>query len=74
MIKYLNFPQGDVQIYDPHHIIEEMRNPNRHSTDNHHPNEKLERLANLESWENAKKLIEIEIPCMKNPQDEENGK
>ena len=51
-----------------------MRKSNRYSKYNHQSNEKLEKLANLETWEQVKELMGIGILSKKTSQFEEDRK
>lgn len=51
MLEDLDFPQGYIWVYGPHHIISKLRKYNKYSAYNHQPKENLEKLANFKNWE-----------------------
>jgi hypothetical protein len=55
MPHHLDFEKRSKWVYDPHGVIAARR-----PMYNHMPNPIVERNANLDSWENVKKILEVE--------------
>lgn len=57
LLKNMKFQKGKKMHYDPYHVILEKREKIRISIYEHQADPELEKVANLESWEQVKKIL-----------------
>lgn len=64
MLAGMHFPRANKWRYDPHNIIYNLRKDQDRENYNHEPNVELERVPNMQTWEEVQAILASPLPSI----------